>query len=223
MIFGFTAIHDTTLLCFRNLSETLSTLRQHRQSYSSNVAQPTTRMQNEVDPVVSKPHPPQTSSLHGRVRLLEDQNSKMENYITQLRTFTQQPPQQPQRAAVSKQTNERGRPLNQSQWESNRSPLQQQTSNGSLQASPAHRGSPYAKRERKYHYITVTTENPTHSQSTHGTLTHYSSAGSRQVTTTTGTPSRSQSVPANPAHHQMVLQPPALVRNNKSHTPVTLL
>ena len=88
--------NDDFFLFVRNLSQTLTTLRKHRESLSSEVGSPTTPVAgipNGGNPVVSpanRPHPPHmTSALQGRVRLLEQQNSKMEGYISQLKTFTQ--------------------------------------------------------------------------------------------------------------------------------------
>lgn len=80
----------------RNLSQTLNTLRQHRhESLSSNPQPQSPRgVQNGEVPVINTTNrPPQTkvaAALQSRVKLLEDHNMKLENYISQFQRVTKE-------------------------------------------------------------------------------------------------------------------------------------
>lgn len=158
--------------------------------------------------VVNKPHPPPqgaTSALHGRVKVLEEHNTKLESYITQLKTITD--------------TGQHVDHTTSSNW----SPSHQRAvgnSENSTHLTP--RASPYAKRERKYHYITMATGSPSHNSSSSPYTTTAATTTSRQATMATGNSTHSNYVPINPA--QQRIQPPALVRNSKTRSPaITLL
>ena len=80
------------LFFLRSLSHSLNSLRRHRESLSSDSTPPTApRAQNGENPVVSAANKPTTSSsaLQGRVKVLEDHNSKLENVISELKRVTE--------------------------------------------------------------------------------------------------------------------------------------
>ena len=76
------------LFFLRSLSHSLNSLRRHRESLSSDSAPPTApRAQNGENPVVSATT--SSSALQGRVKVLEDHNSKLENVISELKRVTE--------------------------------------------------------------------------------------------------------------------------------------